>query len=170
MLATLDDMEAMIASVLSFAHEDAKKEAPETVDLAALVESICDDLAEAGMPVEFTGPERLPYACRRMAMRRTVTNLVDNAVKYGKSARVRLGATPDAVTITVDDKGPGIPSHEFDKVFSPFYRLESSRGGETAGTGLGLSVARAMALANGGEITLENRPEGGLRATIHLPR
>ena len=170
MLATLDDMEAMISSVLAFAREDAEKEPSETVDLAALVESVCDDMADAGLPVEFTGSERLPYECRRMAIRRTVTNLIDNAVKYGKRARVHLGVTPEAVTITVDDEGPGIPDAELERVFSPFYRLESSRGSDTGGTGLGLSVARAMVLANGGELTLENRPDGGLRATIRLPR
>lgn len=170
MLATLDDMEGMISSVLAFSREDVEKETSETVDLAALIESVTDDMAETGLPVEFTGPEKLPYACRRMAMRRTLTNLIDNAVKYGKNAHVHLGATPEVVTITVDDEGPGIPAHQLERVFSPFYRLESSRGGETAGTGLGLSVARAMILANGGEITLENRTEGGLRATVRLPR
>jgi len=170
MLATLDDMETMISSVLAFAREDAEKEPSETVDLAALVESVCDDLAEAGKPVAFIGPEKLPYECRRMAIRRTVTNLIDNAVKYGKRASVHLGATPEAVTITVDDEGPGIPEEELERVFSPFYRLESSRSSDTGGTGLGLSVARAMVLANGGEITLGNRPDGGLRATVRLPR
>ena len=170
MLATLDDMEAMISSVLAFAREDAEKEISEIVDLAALVESVCDDMVDAGLPVEFTGSERLPYECRRVAIRRTLTNLIDNAVKYGKRARVQLGATPEAVTITVDDEGPGIPDEELERVFSPFYRLESSRSSDTGGTGLGLSIARAMVLANGGKITLENRPEGGLRATIRLPR
>jgi signal transduction histidine kinase len=99
-----------------------------------------------------------------------VRNLVDNAVKYGKTARVAVRATPQAIDITVDDEGPGIPESELARVFAPFYRVEGSRSRETGGVGLGLAIARAIVHADGGTLVLANRPAGGLRATLTLPR
>lgn len=170
MLATLDDMESMISGVLAFARDDAAKESPELVDISALVASICHDMADAGLPVEFEQGPRLIYSCRRSSMVRAITNLIDNAIKYGRRARVRLEPTGEAIRITIDDDGPGIPGDLMEKAFRPFVRLDPSRGGDRRGTGLGLSIARSMILANGGRLTLENRREGGLRATIRLPR
>jgi len=169
-LATLAEMESMIESTLAFARDDAEKEEPRVVDLAALVESICDDLADAGRPVAFQDVPALKYRCRPLGLKRAVSNIVDNAVKYGGNARVRLSADPTAVEIVVDDDGPGIPEAELKEVFAPFYRLERSRSRETGGAGLGLSLARTVVHAHGGEITLSNRPGGGLRAIIQLPR
>jgi signal transduction histidine kinase len=123
-----------------------------------------------GRDVAFTGVERLPYACRPTALRRAVSNLVDNAVRYGDRARVALTATPDGPRITIDDDGPGIPADRIEEVYKPFVRLETSRSRETGGTGLGLSIARSIILAHGGELTLGNRKDGGLHVEIRLPR
>jgi signal transduction histidine kinase len=95
---------------------------------------------------------------------------MENAIKYAGAARAALTEKDGQVVITIDDDGPGIPETEFERVFAPFVRLEASRNRETGGSGLGLSVARASARAHGGDILLENRPEGGLRVRLSLPR
>lgn len=169
-LATLAEMESMIGSTLAFAREDAEQEEPRIVDLPSLVESICDDMADAGRPVEFEDASPLKYTCRPLALKRAVSNVVDNAIKYGGNARVKVSSHPGSVEIVVDDDGPGVPEAELKEVFAPFYRLERSRSRETGGAGLGLSLARTVAHAHGGEITLVNRRERGLRAIIQLPR
>ena len=167
--ATLDDMEAMVSSTLSFAREDAETETPERVDLSALVGSICDDMTDTGYRVEFNAGGELIHQCRPGALRRALSNLIENAVKYGGGARVELRQTGSAFEIVIEDDGPGIPEAELDKVFSPFYRVEASRGQETGGIGLGLSVAQSVVDKHGGEIELSNRQAGGLRVRVTLP-
>jgi signal transduction histidine kinase len=103
-------------------------------------------------------------------MRRCLANLVDNAVKYGNSARVHLELASEFVTIRIDDDGPGVQVADQERVFAPFERLDSSRNSDSGGTGLGLSIARTIARAHGGDVTIENRREGGLRVTLSLPR
>jgi signal transduction histidine kinase len=169
MLEDLEEMEAMIASTLAFARDDARREPRAVIDLAALLQSLVDDLADAGRNACYAGPERRNIACRPMAMRRAIGNLIDNALKYGGAARVALLEEPGQVMIRIDDDGPGIPVDQQEKVFAPFFRLERSRSRDTGGTGLGLSVARTVARAHGGDVILENLPEGGLRATLVLP-
>jgi len=169
MMATLDDMQRMTEATLAFAREDAAAEPLRSVDLNALVESLCDDLAAMGKDVTFAGIDRLPYPCRPTALRRAVANLVENAVRYGDRARVALAATPDGPLLTIDDDGPGIPADRIEDVYQPFVRIESSRNRETGGAGLGLSIARSIVLAHGGALSLANRKDGGLRAEIRLP-
>jgi signal transduction histidine kinase len=170
MLADLEEMEGMIASTLGFARDDAASEPRETVDLVTLLQSVCDDMADAGQPVEFEAEGRLTYECRRIALRRAFANLIENAVKYGQRARVSVDAGEDLLVVRVDDDGPGIPAQSIDEVFKPFRRLEGSRGRDTGGTGLGLTVARTIVRAHGGDIALSNRAEGGLRVEVTLPR
>ncbi|MCB1500961.1 MAG: HAMP domain-containing protein [Bauldia sp.] len=169
MMQTLDDMQRMTEATLAFAREDADAEPLRTVDLDALVESLCDDLAAMGQDVAYDGAGRLPYPCRPTALRRAVGNLVENAVRYGDRARVALKATVDGPLLTVEDDGPGIPAERIEEVYKPFVRLETSRSRETGGSGLGLSIARSIILAHGGELTLSNRKPVGLRAEIRLP-
>lgn len=169
-LATLDEMASMIASTLAFARDDAEQEERRAVDLAALIASLCDDMSDAGQPVELEPSPPVKFQCRPLALRRAVANLIDNAVKYGGNARVRLVPGRSSVAIVVEDDGPGLPEAKLEEVFVPFYRVEQSRSRETGGVGLGLSIARTIAHAHGGDITLADRPEGGLRATIQLPR
>ena len=159
----------MTEATLAFAREEANAEDTRTVDLAALVDSVCADLADLGQEVAFSGPERLPYACRPLSLKRALRNLIENAVAYGKRARVDLATSEDALRVVIDDDGPGVPEADFERVFQPFVRLEESRSLETGGIGLGMAIARSIVRGHGGEIELRNRPEGGLRVTVRLP-
>lgn len=170
MLEDLAEMEAMIVSTLAFARDEAAKEAIEPLELNALLARLGEDMRDAGKPVGVApAPFPIPIAGRRMALRRAIGNLMENAVKYGQTAQVELAVTGENVTVTIDDQGPGIPEIEFENVFRPFFRLEASRSRDTGGTGLGLSVANDIIRAHGGEIRLSNRPAGGLRVTVVLP-
>jgi signal transduction histidine kinase len=120
--------------------------------------------------VTIDAAEPVIQECQPGALRRAVTNLLDNAVKYGEAAHVQILFSPTDIRIVVDDEGPGIPAAEIGKVFEPFYRVEQSRSRETGGTGLGLAIAQSIAQAHEGQLTLSNRPEGGLRAILSLPR
>ncbi len=170
MLETLDEMQRMAEATLAFAREDATHEATRDVDMAALVESVCVDLADLGRDVVFAGAGRTPVACRTVAIKRALRNIIENAVSYGVRARVSLDADEDEVRLVVDDDGPGIPEADFERVFEPFARLEDSRNADTGGIGLGLSIARTVAGSHGGDIDLANRADGGLRVTLRLPR
>lgn len=168
-LADLDGMEAMIASTLAFARDEAAREERTQLDLAALLQSLCDDAADAGRPAFYRGPDHCPFAGRPTALKRALANLIGNALAYGGRAEVGLVTTRQAVVVTVDDAGPGLPETELTRVFQPFYRVEASRSRETGGVGLGLAVVAAVVRAHGGEVVLTNRPEGGLRASVTLP-
>lgn len=170
MLRDLDEMEAMVASSLDFARGEAADEATQTIDLAATLEAICDNAADMGLAAEFEWERRLVCACRPAAIKRALTNLVENAARYGRQAKVRAHANDQAIEVVIEDSGPGIPEVELDKVFGPFYRVEGSRNRKTGGIGLGLTVARGIIRAHGGNIVLQNRQEGGLRVTVTLPQ
>ena len=170
MLATIADMDAMVGATLLFARDEASMEAPRPTDIAALIQSVVDDMADAGLPVKMEYAESTVLNCRPEALRRAIRNLLDNAVKYGKSAAVQIINSPNAVEIDIDDEGPGIPDHELARVLQPFYRAETSRSRETGGIGLGLSITQSIVQTDGGELILMNRPEGGLRASVKLPR
>ena len=170
-LATLDDMEATIGATLAFARDADRAEPSRPTDLAALLASIVDDLADAGLPVILVSPtEPVVYNCQPAGLKRLLTNLIDNAVKFGKAARATIAQDRVEVTITIEDDGPGIPDRELARVFEPFYRVEGSRSTDTGGAGLGLAVAHSIAQNHGGQIVLANRPSGGLRASLVLPR
>ena len=171
MLADLDDMEKMVFSTLAFAREDADNEPGTRVDLRILLQRICDDAVDTGQEVSLTVDDAaVPFTCHPSALRRALGNLVDNAVKYGRRADVTCTRKPDAIRITILDDGPGIPDDRHEDMFKPFHRLERSRSRDTGGTGLGLTVARTIVRAHGGDIRLHNRPVGGLRVEVTLPR
>ena len=169
MLADLDDMETMIQSTLSFAREEANPEPRRDVDLVALLRSVCEDSPDVELTIEPAGTETLLLRGQPVALRRGFCNLIDNAVKYGEHARVGLSVGADSITVAVDDDGPGLPEEELERVFRPFYRVEQSRSRDTGGVGLGLAVARTVFRAHGGDVSLANRPPGGLQATVTLP-
>lgn len=169
MVATIDEMTRMAEATLAFARDDASQEETRTTDLMSLVEAVAADFSDLGQDVSVSGPEHLDLAVRQVSLRRALRNLVENAVRYGGAARIRLERMPAAVVIAVDDDGPGIPEDKLEEVFAPFTRLETSRNMETGGVGLGLATARSIVRAHGGELTLANRPDGGLTAAIHLP-
>lgn len=168
-LETLDDMQRMAEATLAFAREEAAREDTRVVDLAALVDAVCADIAEIGEDVSFSGPDKLPCRCRSVAVKRALRNLIENAVAYGTRARIVLSRGAEEATVVVDDDGPGIPDGELEEVFQPFFRLEGSRARETGGVGLGLAIARSIIRGHGGDIVLQNREDGGLRATVTLP-
>ena len=162
-------MDAMVGTTLQFARDEMVSEPERRADVTALVESIIDDMADAGRDVTLAPAEQILVDCRPTALKRAVTNLVDNALKYGKKAQVAVARTPKAVEITIDDDGPGIPEEELARVFQPFYRVESSRSRETGGVGLGLAIAKSLIERHRGTLTLSNRVGSGLRARIKLP-
>jgi len=135
----------------------------------ALVGSIVDDMSDAGLAVEAGEINAgLIGELKPVALRRAITNLIDNAVKYGERATVSLTRRGDHIAIEVEDDGPGIPEDQLAKVVQPFYRIEGSRNRDTGGIGLGLAIASSIAEAHGGSLTLTNREPKGLRATIEL--
>jgi signal transduction histidine kinase len=169
MFDDLESMNAMIESTLAFARDDARQEPRTLVDLGVLVGDVCEDAADSGDKVAYAGQRGIDVPCRPTLIRRAVANLVDNALKYGGGARVKIVRDPARVVIVVDDDGPGIPPEEQEKVFAPFYRREAARDPSKAGVGLGLSIARTVAREHGGDVTLKNRDSGGLSAHIELP-
>ncbi|MBA3838459.1 MAG: two-component sensor histidine kinase, partial [Zymomonas sp.] len=170
MAETIAEMNRTLDDILSLARLGRPSEPMAAVDMAALVDAVVDDFVAIGTPVSFSGEGRVTLSVRPSLMRRAVRNLIENAVKYGGSADVRLEVTKEAVAIIVADQGPGIPPDKLDAVFDAFTRLETSRNRDTGGAGLGLALARAIVREAGGEISLANRAGGGLDATITLPR
>jgi signal transduction histidine kinase len=169
LMRNLDELQVLTEQVLS-AAKGASGEPPRQVDLSALVESLCTDLDELGEPVNWVTHAPAPISCRPNEIKRAVRNLVENAVAYGHKADVRITDTSDGYDVLVEDEGPGIPESDRQRVFEPFVRLESSRNEDTGGTGLGLTLVKAIVEGHGGAVKLENRPGGGLRARMHLPR
>jgi signal transduction histidine kinase len=168
-VASVEEMTRMTEATLAFARDDASQEETRSTDLTALVSAVADDFSDLGGDVTIEAPDRLEAKVRPVALRRALRNLVENAIRYGGCARIGLEKTGGEILIRVDDDGPGIPEDRMEDVFAPFTRLESSRNQETGGAGLGLSTARSIVHAHGGELRLANRPGGGLTATIHLP-
>ena len=169
LMRNLEELQALTEQVLA-AAKGAGGEKPRQVDLSALVESLVTDLDELGEPVSWAAHAPAPIACRPNEIKRAVRNLVENAVAYGHKAEVRISDTGDGYDVLVEDEGPGIPESDRQRVFEPFVRLESSRNEFTGGTGLGLTLVKAIAEGHGGDVRLENRPGGGLCARMHLPR
>ena len=170
MLASVETLDNMVDATLKFARDASAPETRRRTDLTALLASIVDDMADAGMPVTMEPADPVVLECQPGGLRRAVTNLLDNAVKYGQRAGLTLQTTADRVRIVIDDDGPGIPEADLLNVFEPYFRLEQSRSRDTGGTGLGLAIAQTIAEAHDGRIVLTNRPGGGLRATVDLPR
>lgn len=168
--ADLQEMESMVGATLDFLRGQESGEPVQPVDVDALLESLQADMAETGGRVTIEGRARAPYPGRTQALKRGLANLLDNAVKYGTLAKVRVDDDDTRLEIRIQDEGPGIAQAELEKVFEPFYRVEASRSRETGGTGLGLTIAKAVAEAHGGRLGLRNRVEGGLEARLTLPR
>jgi signal transduction histidine kinase len=169
MLGTIAEMDAMIGATLQFARDESAGEPHRPTDLVALLHSVVDDMRDAALPVCMQTAPPIIYECQPAALKRAVRNLLDNAVKYGKSATVRVRRMTKIIEIVIDDEGPGIPEPELARVLEPFYRLDESRSRETGGVGLGLAIAQSIVQTHGGSLALSNRPEGGLRVRLLLP-
>jgi signal transduction histidine kinase len=167
--ADLDEMEALVHGALALFKGLDDDERFEPVDVNALLATLVAEYAELGATIGLEGKALAPVQAKPRALKRCLRNLVDNALKFGQ--RATLGVEDgDALVLRVVDEGPGIPEEFLERVFEPFYRLESSRNRDTGGTGLGLSIARDVVQAHGGSLMLRNHPEGGLIAEVRLPR
>lgn len=166
----LDEMDSMVGSTLEFLGSLGRSPQRVKVDVGALIESLCEDYRETGAAVTLAGEARRPFSAHPQALRRCVANLVDNALRYAGSAELELRDTEAALSITVRDRGAGIPEADLERVFDPYFRLDVSRNRDSGGTGLGLSIARNIARWHGGEIRLRNAAHGaGLIAELTLP-
>lgn len=166
----LEEMESMVGATLDFMRGLESEEPVRPVDIMALLESMQADMLEMGAPVRIEGAADMPYQGKPQALKRCLSDLLDNAIQYGRAAVVAVDDDKNRLVITIRDEGPGIPEPELEKVFEPFYRLESSRNRQTGGTGLGLTIARGIVESHGGKLALRNRPEGGLEVSVTLPR
>ncbi len=170
MIATIEEMAAMLDNTLALARSGRTAEPPRIVDLGALVDSIVEEFRALGTEVEMTAGGRLPARVQPSLLRPAIRNLIENGIKYGGSVRASARLEDDQVVIEIEDDGPGIPEHLLEQVQLPFYRLENSRSRQTGGSGLGLALARSAALAHGGALSLANGEKGGLVARLTLPR
>lgn len=167
--ADLDDMEGMIDATLAFLREDTSTEKVEPVDISAILETIAADAVDAGHAITIDVPASIVIFGRHLALKRALTNLVQNALKYGDSAAIAATCDEAQVHIFVRDRGHGIPADMHEAVFAPFYRLETSRSRSTGGHGLGLTVARTIVRSHGGDVTLANLMPRGLEVRVTLP-
>ena len=174
MLADLDQLQAMVSATLAVGRDITADEPATRVDLVALVQTLLDDIADSDPTrtedLAYLGPDTLPIHARPLALQRALGNLVLNALAYGGRARVLLTAPfAGQIRLAIEDDGPGIPPDKLELLFQPFRRGEVSRSRETGGVGLGLTIARNILRAHGGDVTLHNRPQGGLQALVVLP-
>jgi signal transduction histidine kinase len=169
LVGDLSAMQSMVREGLDLARSMNSAEPMQRLHLDSLIDSVCADAADAGQSVTASGKTGVSIMARPTALRRCLTNLIDNAVKYGESAHVAAYIEGAWAVIRITDHGAGIPEREMEKVFEPFYRLEESRSRETGGTGLGLTIARNIAEQHGGRICMRNVPAGGLEVTLALP-
>lgn len=169
LLESLDEMQEMSEATLAFVRESGDVERSSAIDFSALLDSLCDDLQQLGMPVHFADPEvDIVIQGRVVALRRALRNIIENAVAYGERADIELSLADDELRVHIKDEGPGIPEHLWGEVFEPFNRLETSRNRKTGGVGLGLSIAQQIINAHGGAIELGNL-EQGFCVTVSLP-
>ncbi|GIL40926.1 sensor histidine kinase [Roseiterribacter gracilis] len=167
-LEDLREMQAMVQGVLAFVRDESTAGPRQRIDLASLLESLVDDMRVTGASVELAEAPNLVVEGDGAALRRLFGNLIDNAIKYGGVARLRLTREGDDAVTRIEDEGPGLAPHELERVFEPFYRAEPSRNRETGGIGLGLAVVRTLVRAHGGDVSLESTAHG-LIATVRLP-
>lgn len=165
----ISEMTGIIDTTLDYLRGNDRPEAECLLDIEALVRSMVEDAEECGQSITVSG-NASPLKLKPLAMRRCLNNLIENALRYGGKTAITIEESAIEVVIRIADSGPGIPEDQLEAVFSPFYRLDTSRNRNTGGVGLGLSIARDMARKQGGSITLKNAEAGGLIATLVLPK
>lgn len=169
MAETIEDLRRSLDDILSLARIGRAKGPPEATQLAALVEGVVEEFEDMGKPVSIAQTERVVAPVQVTWLRRALRNLIENALRYGGSARIGLAREGNEVVIAVEDDGPGIPPEDVAAMLEPFRRGEASRNRSTGGAGLGLTITRAIVREHRGQLVLANRPEGGLRAEMRIP-
>jgi signal transduction histidine kinase len=174
MAATIDGIARALDDILSLARAGRMREASEVTELSALIAELVEEYEDMGRPVVITDAPRLAMPVRATWLRGAIRNLIDNALRYGQSARISLSREGDDAVIAVEDDGPGIPEADMARMLEPFSRGEPSRNSTTGGAGLGLALARAIVEQHNGQLVLTNRRTGqdvitGLRAELRLP-
>ncbi|OYD52464.1 two-component sensor histidine kinase [Thauera propionica] len=168
--ADLDSMQVLVKEGLAYARSLDDAAPAQAIDLDRLLEALRDDAEDMGWQVSLNGHAGAPLHAQPGAVRRALWNLIENGVKFGNAVAITVTPESDAFEICIRDHGPGLPEDELEKVFEPFYRVETSRNRETGGTGLGLAITRNLLRRQRGEVSLQNHPDGGLLATVRLPR
>ena len=167
--ADIEQMREMVAATIGFVRDGAGVGERRPVDLAALARRLAGQARDTGSPVETSSLQPTTVSGDRSALERLLQNLIDNAIKYAGGAELSVRHAIDRARLTVADRGPGIPGAELDRMFEPFERRDPSRSRLTGGLGLGLAIARSIAVAHGGSVVAENRAGGGLTVTVDLP-
>jgi signal transduction histidine kinase len=173
MLDDISAIDAMMSETLAYLRDGRSSEDAALIDIPSLLQTICDEFCDVGRAVQYRGPDRLAVVCRARALRRALTNVVENGVKHGSQVAVALSnSAPGCVQIDISDNGPGLSSDLLEKVFEPFFMSDSARTSwpQRGGFGLGLSIAREIIENEGGSIRLLNRTTGGLTACVRLER
>lgn len=165
----LSELETMVSGTLDFMRGFEANDPAQLLDVNALLESLQADAQELGHTVDISGVASAPFLCRPQAIKRCLSNLLENAVKYGEVAHVRVTQSAVSLRIVISDEGPGVPPELLERLFEPFYRLESSRNRDHGGTGLGLTIARSIAEQHGGTLILKNGLHKGLECHLDLP-
>lgn len=165
MIQTLEDMQVMVESCLSFAHQDIIEEKTEEHDIVKLVESAVSEINGASFSSNINS---YPYPCRQVNFKRAIRNVVENGVKYGDAANLSVDANDEGVYISIRDEGDGIPEKDLENIFEPFIRLDKSRNVESGNVGLGLTIARTIVHKHGGKIQASNS-DNGLKVVLSLP-
>ena len=169
MVASIDEMTAILDDILTLARMGKSGELVQLTDINALIETILDDfVAQEGQLVFHPPGTSISANIRPMLLRRALRNLIGNALRYGGNAEIRVDRKDHLVAVTILDNGPGIVGADIEAMFEPFARAEASRNKASGGTGLGLTIARAIARAHGGDVILSNRAEGGLAAELTM--
>lgn len=170
-LHDLREMEHLVREGVTYARTvHGSAGTPVRIHFDAFLDSLSFDYRDGGQDIAVDGKAGAPVQTRPQALRRILTNLIDNALKFGNDVRVAVSRQADGnIAIVVQDRGPGIPEAELERVMQPFYRVETLRNRGTGGTGLGLAIAQQLARAMGGHLVLANRKGGGLQATLTLP-
>lgn len=165
----IEEMRLLLESIQAYVESDGQSIPAEWIDIAVMAETLIDAAADHGATATYSGESKLEIRVRPVPIRRALSNLIENAIHYGGSVRVTVRRDGDSAEIIVDDDGPGIPEDRISDALQPFVRLDTARGRDTSGMGLGLPIVQKAVLMENGTLDLRNRPEGGLRATIRLP-
>lgn len=169
MLSDISRLDGLLTESLDYLRDNHRREAIERTDLGSLVQTVCTEFADMGFNVEYRGPNRLVVHCPPLAMARAITNLCDNATKFGQSVLVELHQESDGVAIDISDDGPGVSAADKQRVLEPFYKADAARTGPNDGFGLGLPIVAEIVQAYGGRLHLFDCQPHGLRVRLELP-